>query len=145
ALTPQNSSPVPEMEYAPFCLDRKLPYSNSRGGKRRGEVILKRKQDAPGTTFVRLRSGLTWLRGLDPPSQAPQPPVSGSRQPLCASVMHKKGPPRLRAQIAHGGCWSSPTTSTPKASVRFAAFLCEINWQPHLARAFRWIGEATTT
>jgi len=51
--------------------------------------------------------------------------LQGSRQ-LCSSVMHKKGPSTLRAQIT----WRVlvvPATSTLKASIRFAAFLCEIS------------------
>src|SRR6516165_11767468 len=45
-----------------------------------------------------------WPRTPKPP----QPLVSSSRSQFRFSVMHKKGPPRLRAQVTHGGSAGRP-------------------------------------
>src|SRR6516162_6011267 len=45
-----------------------------------------------------------WPRTPKPP----QPLVSRSRSQFRFSVMHKKGPPRLRAQVTHGGSAGRP-------------------------------------
>ena len=45
--------------------------------------------------------------------QAPQPLVSRSRSQFYFSVMHKKGPPKLRAQITHGRVLAVPSDQHP--------------------------------
>jgi hypothetical protein len=78
--------------------------------------------------------------------QAPSAPRVGvTAATISFGVLHKKGPPRLKgAQIAptEERCWSPPVTSTPKASTRFATFLCEIS-AIFLSKRGKLVGVAT--